>query len=194
MTRLESPRGSLSEIDRIRIAQSLPYPASEAVIDALRLGRGVVVAGAVRRAVVQGYEKLFTDAGWLPERIDLAPLAALSRLRRKPPHAGAGIDVILGDAAYSIAAWSTGALKIFRNRRRVHGSDEMGRLWEEIDRTATLMGETAASRVRVVGSDAIEFLAHASSIGRSATAAWELRHKSLGMEGAELSWIGAALA
>jgi hypothetical protein len=194
LARLESPRRSFAEKHRIRLAQNLPYPSSEAVIDALYLGDDVFVAGAVRRGIVQEYERLIIEAGWAPERIDLAPLAALSRLRHKPPHEGAGIDVILGDVALSIAAWSAGALKFLRNRRRAHGSNEMERLWAEVDRTIALLGEAADHRVRVVGTDALEFLAYASSIGRSATPAWELRHRSFDMEGAELSWLGAALA
>jgi hypothetical protein len=193
LIRVDAPREATTDFHRFRIASDLPYPAAEAVIDLLRLGGGAAILGAVRRGVIQDYEKALAQTGWLPKRVDLAPLAALDRLRRRPPSSGVGVDLILGDAAFLIAAWTGGVLKTIRHRRRDGRQDEMERLWDEVNRTVAQVAEGAAPVVRVVGSGARVFLMHMHALGRSATLAWELHHDTLDVEGAELAWIGAAL-
>src|SRR2546425_1621842 len=74
---------------RFRIVPGLPYPAEEAVIDVLPVGPGRTVVGAVRRSVIEGYERVAEQAGLGQDRLDPTPLAALSGLLRQPGDAGA---------------------------------------------------------------------------------------------------------
>jgi len=133
----EAPSGTdLREFVRFRLAPSLPYPPAEAVVDALRVGRGRVLGAAVRRSVVAEYEQAAKAAGFEQERVDLAPLVALTGLLRR----GTGVHVILGDAASSLAAFDGPRLAAFRSRRRDPGPGEAGRLREEARRTLRLAG------------------------------------------------------
>src|SRR5436309_14537036 len=105
-TLLEVPSGvEAREFARYRIAGGLPYAAAEALVDVLPVPTGRVLAAAVRRSLVEGYEAAAAAAGLDVERLDLAPLAALSALAREPRGAATSVDVILGDRALSLAAW-----------------------------------------------------------------------------------------
>src|SRR4029079_8961140 len=82
---------------RFRWMGSLPYPAEEALVDVLPLGHGRVLAAAVRRSVVQGYEAVERSARIEQARVDLAPLAALAGLRRDAaPGPPLTVDLVLG--------------------------------------------------------------------------------------------------
>lgn len=179
---------------RFRLAPSLPYPATEAVVDVLSVGRGRYVGAAVRRAVVASYEAAAAEAGLEQERVDLAPLAALGWLRRGVGRAPT-LDVILGDAALSLAAFDEGELRAFRGRRRDPTPDEAERLRAELDRTLALTGGNGATpRVRVVGSGAPALIRALSFGGRPAEPGWELPADGRPVGAVELAWLGAAFA
>ena len=182
------------EYARFRWAQTLPYPADEAIVDILSVGPDRAVAAAVRRSVALGYEQAAARAGLSSGRVDLAPLAALSALVRDPPAGAAGVDVILGDAAYCLAATHGGALCVLRNRRRDADAGEAERLRREVDRTAALAGNgTAQARVRVVGPGARGLISELQRSGRAAGPAWEAPMNGLPLEAAELAWLPASL-
>ena len=80
---LEAPAGvAPREFARYRITPGLPYAPEEALVDVLPVEGGRVLAAAVRRSVVEGYEAAAAAAGLDIERLDLSPLAALSALAR----------------------------------------------------------------------------------------------------------------
>jgi len=182
------------EYARFRWAQTLPYPAEEAIVDVLSVGPGRAVAAAVRRRVAEGYEQAAARAGLSSGRVDLAPLAALSALVKAPSAGLAGVDVILGDAAYCLAATHGGALRVLRNRRRDADAGEADRLRREVDRTAALAGNgTEAVPVRVVGPGARDLIAQLQRAGRTAAPGWDAPPDGIPLEAAELAWLKASL-
>jgi hypothetical protein len=192
---MDVPAGTDAEgYARFRLASSLPYAASEAVVDLMPAGTGRVVAAAVRRSVVQEYEKVAEAAGLRQTRLDLAPLAALGALLRASAGAARTVDVILGDVAVSLSAHADGALRAFRTRWRDPGLDEARWLAEEARRTAELAGPGAAPRLRVVGPGASRFVQAWTAAGLDAAPGWVLEGHGLPMAAAELCWLGGALA
>jgi hypothetical protein len=181
------------EFARFRITPGLPYPPEEALVDVLPLDGGRILAAAVRRSVVEGYEAVAGAAGLDVERLDLAPLAALSALAREPRGTAVTVDVILGDHALSLAAWQGGALHLFRTRLRESGPREPQWLGREVDRTAVLAGNGSAPRIRAVGPGAVELLRAWSDEGRAGEPGWRAEG-ALPVAAAELAWLGAALA
>jgi hypothetical protein len=181
------------EFARFRITPGLPYPPDEALVDVLPLDGGRILAAAVRRSVVEGYEAVAGAAGLDVERLDLAPLAALSALAREPHGTAVSVDVILGDHALSLAAWQGGALHLFRTRLRESGPREPQWLGREVDRTAVLAGNGSAPRIRAVGPGAVELLRVWSDEGRTGEPGWRAEG-ALPVAAAELAWLGAALA
>ena len=177
---------------RFRIVPGLPYPAEEAVIDVLPVGSGRAVVAAVRRSVIEGYERVAEQAGLAQDRLDLTPLAALSGLLRQPGDAGGlTVDVVLGDAAFCMAAHQDGVLRALRNRRRDPGPDEARRLAEEVQRTSVLAGDGAGPHVRVVGAGAGDLLATWRANGGTAEPGWGSEGAGAGVEPSELAWLGA---
>ena len=191
---LEVPRGVPPlEYARYRMAQGLPYPPGDAIVDALDLGGRRFLCAAVRRAVVESYETVAAATGLDQDRVELAPLAAVAGLRRLHG-ADSTVDVILGDAAISLAASRGRELRAFRSRRRDRGADETRWLHEEVDRTSALSGEPAASRVRVVGTGAPAVVQGLESLGRKVEPGWSLPDgPDLPVQAMELAWLGAAL-
>lgn len=179
------------EYARFRLTQGIPYPAADALVDILPLGHGRFLGAAVRRTIVAGYEEAASAAGWRQERLDLAPLAALDGLLRRPPEGGSGIDVILGEAGFSLAAFRDGAVQAFRSRLRDRDDGEATRLQEEAERTAAVAG-LRSPRIRVVGPGARSLIHELSFRGLSAAAGWEAPGDGLPVEACELSWLGAA--
>lgn len=178
---------------RFRIVPGLPYPPEEAVVDVLSPGGGRTIVAAVRRSVVEGYESAAERAGIAQERLDLTPLAALAGLLRE----GGGsdrmtVDVILGDAAFCLAAHRGGVLLVLRNRRRDPGPDEPQRLAEEVERTALLAGGVDP-HVRVVGAGAADLIARWRAAGASVDPGWRVETPS-GIETSEMAWLGGASA
>jgi hypothetical protein len=181
---------------RYRLGGSLPFPVEEAVIELLPLGRGRVLAAAVRRSVLEGYEAAAAAAGLVQERLDLAPLGALAALAQARGGAedDPTVDVVLGDCAVSLAARSGGEVRVVRGKRRDASVGEWRRLRAEADRTAALAGAPAAARIRVVGAGALALVREMQAAGARAQAGWRVQGEGVPAEGAELAWLGAALA
>jgi hypothetical protein len=190
---LELPGGvAAREYARYRITPGLPYPPEEALVDVLPLGGGRAVAAAIRRSVVEGYEAAAAAASIKIERLDLAPLAALSALVREGRSSPSSVDVVLGDRALSLFAWHEGAVRAVRSRLRAAGEGEPQWLAREVDRTAALAGNGGAPRVRVVGTGALALLQRWLEAGRAAEPGWRAEG-SLPVDPSELAWLGAAL-
>ena len=182
-----------AEYARFRLAPSLPYPAGEALIDGIRLAGGGFLAAAVRRSVVEEYEQVLSPTDLVQDRLDLTPLAAIAALLRQPAGPGA-VDVILGDAAVSMALYGKQGLVSFRGRRRDPGPDEMWRLRDETLRTLSLGGNGIRPRIRVVGSGAGAAIGAFVAEGDLAELGWSLDGQAPPLAGAEHAWLGAALA
>jgi hypothetical protein len=189
------------EFARYRVMPGLPYAPDEALVDVLALEGGRLLAAAVRRSVIEGYEQAAAAAGLEVDRLDLAPLAALSALARDPRGTAASVDVILGDRALSLAAWQGGVLRLFRMRLRDAGPAEAGWLAREVDRTAAQAASGggnggangAAPRIRAVGPGAVALLRAWEDQGRHAEPGWRAEG-TLPVEATELAWLGGALA
>jgi hypothetical protein len=178
---------------RFKLAAALSYPTAEAVVDVLPLGASRVLAAAVRRSVIEGYEEAVRAAGVAQERVDLAPLAAMAALARAsaPP----GVDVMLGEAAVSLAARLDGSVRAFRNRRRDPSPGEPQRLLLEVARTAALAGDgRQAPRVRVLGPGAAAMVRSWRDQGGDAELAWRVAVPDTAADPAEMAWLGAALS
>jgi hypothetical protein len=179
-----------------RLGPQLPYPAADAIVDASALGGGRYIAAAVRRDIAAEYETLAQAAGLVPDRVDLSPLAAIAVLaaehRRETP--GASMDVVLGEAAFSMALFGGNAALALRNRRRDPGPHDGDRIGAEVERTALLGAAGTAPRVRVVGSGARRVAESLRASGFDARTGWgEIPNVSLS-DSEELAWLGAGLA
>lgn len=151
---LEVPRNVRpAELARFRLAASLPYAASEALIDGVAAPPASFLAAAVRRMVVRGYEAAATAAGFGQERVDLAPLLQLAPLLRHPEQLGTVLALVLGDVAYTLAYFDGRGLALLRNRRRDTSEGEYGRLRDELLRTAAQGGASGVPGVIVLGAD-----------------------------------------
>ncbi len=180
------------EYARFRLASEIPYPVSDAIVDVLPVGGQRFLAAAVRRDIAAEYEALLAASGLEQERLDLAPLAALAVLRRQSapdPH----IDVVLGEAAFSMALMGRGTALAYRTRRRGPGPDEAERLALELTRTAQLAHVETPASVRVVGPGARRLAEHWSASGRSARSGWGLCPGLALPEAEELAFLGAGL-
>jgi len=113
-----SPRGvGAEEFVRFRLGSSLPYPSSEAVARLLPAGRGRVLAAAVRRSIVEGYEAVLEAAGLRRDRVDVASLAAVRALRVRLRGRGSVVAVVSGAWSTTLALLESGALRVLRSRR-----------------------------------------------------------------------------
>jgi len=184
--------GALS-FARFRLSASLPFPASEAIVDVLPLEGRRVLAVAVRRSVVEAYEAVVRACGLEVERVLLASVVGFEALRRLGAGRSSTVDVILGDVAYSVAAWNEGQLRVFRSRRRDPGPSEAARLREEILRSAALAGDGIAPRVRVVGPGSGSLLRELQGLGDTAEPGWQASGEAMPVEAAELPWLGLGL-
>jgi hypothetical protein len=180
-----------AEFARYRLAD-LPYPAAEAVVDVVTAPGGRAVAAAIRRPVVEDYEKAVAAAGLQQERLDLAPLAVLGALMEDGAGGGLVLDVILGDTAFAIAAHRAGDLLALRHRLRDRRDGEADRLRAEVERTAALAGAPPAA-VRIVGAGSRALLREWSAAGLAAAAGWEAG-RGAPQDAAEVPWLGAVLA
>ncbi len=178
---------------RFRLAGSLPFPAAEAIVDVLPLEGGRVLAVVVRRLVVEGYEAVARAAGLGVGRVELAPIVGFESLRRLGPGNNCVVDVILGDVAYSLAAWKDAAVCVFRTRRRDPGAAEAGQLRQEILRTATLAGDGVAPRMRLVGPGAGALVLALRRYGDAAEPGWHASGETLPVDAVEVPWLGFGL-
>ena len=121
-----------------RLAPSLPFPAAEAIVDALAAGGRRVVGAAVRRATVTEYEQAAAGAGLEVDEVHLAPLVALAGLMRSG--SSDAVHAVLGDVAMCLAAFRGGIPVALRNRRRDRSAGEASRLRGEASRTSDLAG------------------------------------------------------
>jgi hypothetical protein len=136
-----------------RLAPALPFPAAEAIVDALAAGGRRAVGAAVRRATVAEYEQAALAAGLEVERVHLAPLVALAGLMRRG--ARDGVHAVLGEVAVCLAAFRGGVPVALRSRWRDRSPGEASRLRREASWAAALGGD-GQEPVRLVcsGSDA----------------------------------------
>jgi hypothetical protein len=182
------------EYARYRLSPGLPYPAREAVVQAEPAGPGRVLAAVARRSVIAEYEELARSAGLVQDRMDLAPLAGLQALRRAAPGTGVGADLVLGDAAYSLALHDAGALRVLRNRRRDRDGDEPRRLGLEIERVLRMGALEATPRVRVVGPGASDLVRELAAAGATVEPGWAADGQGMPIEAAEVPWLGSLFA
>lgn len=177
------------EYVRFRLAASLPWPASEANVDALPAGRGRVLGAAVRRATVAEYEQAVASLGLEVERVHLAPLLALEGLMRQGK--GDAVHVVLGDVAMCLASFRGGAPLALRNRRRDRSSGEASRLREDASRAAAVDGNgNGAARLVLSGAEAQrlcrELGLEPGEAGLPVHGGWP--------DAAEAAWLGGLLA
>ena len=190
---LDLPAGvDAMDFARYRLAE-LPYPAAEAVVDALPVPGGRAVAAAIRRRVVEDYEAVMAGAGLAQERFDLTSLAALSALLKDPAPGGLVVDLVLGDVAFSLAAHRDGVLAALRHRRRDRRDGEAQRLRLEAERTAELAG-APIGRLRVVGAGSRALVREWAGAGLPAGLGWQADGDGVPADAAELPWLGAVLA
>ena len=179
-----------SDFVRFRLAMSLPWPASEAIVDALPAGRGRAVGAAVRRATVVEYEQAASAAGLAIERVHLAPLLALEGLMRSG--ARDAVHVVLGDVAWCLAPFHGGVPASLRSRRRDRSPGEAGRLLDEASRAALAAGGNGAGPARLVvsGSEAARLRQEIEGLAEPGLAG-----PGEGLPGpAEAAWVGGLVA
>jgi len=146
------PDADPRELVRFRLASSLPWDASDTVVDSLPAGRGQVIGAALRRAVVVDHEQAVAAAGVARERVHLAPLLALEPLLR--PGAPEAVHVLLGDAVATFAAVHGGVVRAVRSRRRDPSAGEAPRFAAEAARIARGLDGGPSLAVAFVGADA----------------------------------------
>jgi hypothetical protein len=191
---VDVPKGSdAREYARFRLSSQLPYPAAEAVVDLTPAGPGRFLAAAVRRDVAAEYEAMGEAAGLGRDRVDLMPLAALAVLRRGAS-AGPRIDVVLGEAAFSMALFGGGVAVALRSRRRDPGPDEPERIRREVERTALLGEHGTSPSVRVVGAGARRVAEALCGAGVEARAGWGNIRSLASGDAEEAAWLGAGFA
>jgi hypothetical protein len=138
---------------RFRLAASLPWPASETIVDSLPASHGRVVGAAVRRSTVAEYEEAAAATGLEVERVHLAPLLALEGLARSGVRDA--VHAVLGDVALCLATFHEGALVALRNRRRDRSGGEASRLRDDAGRAAAHAGNgIGPARFGLSGVDA----------------------------------------
>jgi hypothetical protein len=172
-----------------RLAPSLPFPAAEAIVNALPVGGHRVVGAAVRRATVAEYEQAAAGAGLEIEHVHLAPLVALAGLMRSG--ARDAVHAVLGDVALCLAAFRNGAPLALRNRRRDRSTGEALRLREEAARTAALAGDgNGPVRLVVSGAEAArlrrELGGESTGRGLDGPGEWP--------DAAEAAWLGGLVS
>ena len=187
-----APGTDAREYARFRLGPQLPYPASDAIVDVSPLGGGRFLAAAVRRDIAAEYEALAEAAGLAADRVDLAPVAALTALRERDK--GAHLDVVLGDAAFSVAFFDNQAVLALRSRRRDPGPDEAERIGREVERTALLGPAGTTARVRVVGPGARRVAEALNAAGFQAQAGWGDMPRLPAAATEELAWLAVGLA
>jgi hypothetical protein len=182
------------EYARYRLTSGLSYPAREAVVQAEAAGAGRILAAVAWRPVIAEYEEVVRAAGLKQDRMDLAPLAGLHALRRSAARSGAGVDVVLGDAAYALALRDGDALQVVRNRRRARDDDEPRRMALEVERALRTRGLEGRPTVRVVGPGATGLVRELALGGHAAEPGWVMDGGGLPVEASEVPWLGSLFA
>jgi hypothetical protein len=178
---------------RFRLAPTLPYPADEMVISALRVGRRRFLAAAVRRQVVSGYEETVREAGLAVERVDLLPFAVLGASIPRARALAGMVDLFLSETAYTLVAWRRGTVGAFRSRRRDRSPGEVERVAAEVQRTAHLSGLNVSPRVRVAGCAARSWIGSLVGAGFWAGPVLSLPSATAEIDANEAAFVSAAL-
>lgn len=163
---------------RFRLGPALPFPAEEAIIEVVPAGGKRMLAAAVRREVVAGYEELAASCGLALERIDLMPLAVVAARRAAQP--ASALDLILGDVAFAMCYHEQGEIREFHQRWRDPGPLDHGRIARVLDQAARNHGGAVAPRVLVLGEGSALVAEGLTALGRLAQA------------GSEMAFLGAA--
>jgi len=170
-----------------KLGSRLPYPPGEAVLDGLEPAGGAWLAAVVRRAVVAQYEAAAAEVGLGPARIDVAPLAGLAGLQQRSRDRP-GIDVVLGDAALTLAVRQGEAWSEVRTRRRPRATPDPERIAAAVERLSRRGVGGGRPQVRLVGPGAAAGADLLRERGHLAEAGWP------GLDGpaaaAEASWLG----
>jgi hypothetical protein len=187
---LELPKGAdPRDYVRFRLAASLPWPGSEAIVDVLPAGPGRAVGAAVRGATVAEYEEAAAGAGLEVDRVHLAPLLALEGLMRTG--AREAVHVVLGDLALCLAPFRGGLPVALRSRRRDRSAGEASRLREEASRAAAVAGNgTGPPTLVLSGTDALrlrrELAGDLAGRGVEGPGEWA--------DAAEAAWLGGLVS
>jgi hypothetical protein len=179
------PNAEARDFARFRLGASLPFPVSEAIVEALPAGRARAVGAAVRRGVVAEYERVAASVGLVCERVHLAPLLAIEALRAR---ARDGAHIVLGDTAGCFVVVRAGGVEALRSRRRDSSPGEAGRLLAEAGRVARLAGLVDA-RVTFSGSDAARLRGEGGVPDED-----PLASPAGPVESAEAAWLPGAVA
>jgi hypothetical protein len=182
------------EYARYRLTPGLPFPARDAVVQVETAGPGRLLVAVAARPVIAEYEEAVRAAGLAQERMDLAPLAGLHALGRGGSRTAADVDLVLGDAAYSLAVHASGAPRVWRSRRRDRGDGEARRLAREVERALRLAGLEEKPRVRVVGPGAAGLVRELTAAGRAAELGWAIEGGGLSVDASEVPWLGSLFA
>jgi hypothetical protein len=170
-----------------KVGSRLPYPPGEAVVDGLAASGGAWLAAIVRRSVIAQYEAAAADVGLGPPRVDVAPLAGLAGLQRQNRDS-AGIDVVLGDAALTLAIRQGAGWSEVRSRRRPRANAAPERIAAAVDRVSRLGVGGGRPPVRLVGPGAAAGAALLRETGHLVQAGWP------GLDGpsaaGETAWLG----
>jgi hypothetical protein len=184
--------GEARDYARFRLGPQLPYPVSDAIVDVIPVGGTTYLAAAVRRDIAAEYEAVAEAAGLAPDRVDLAPIAAFTALRQRNKRAH--LDVVLGDAAFSMAFFGDQTAIAVRSRRRDPGPDEAERIGREVERTALLGPYGTTPPVCVVGPGARRVADALAASGFAAQAGWGEVSRLPAAATEELAWLAVGLA
>jgi hypothetical protein len=169
-----------------KLGARLPYAAGEAVVDGLEAA-GSWLAAVVRRGVVAQYEAAAAAVGLGQERLDVAPLAGLAGLLKHGRDAP-GIDVVLGDAAVTLASRESRGWSEVSTRRRPRDTADAERLADAVERLSRRRVGGGRPRVRLVGPGAAAGAQLLRERGHLAEAGWpDLDGPP---EAAEAAWLG----
>jgi hypothetical protein len=172
-----------------RLAPSLPFPATEAIVDALPASGRRVIGAAVRRATVAEYEQAAAGAGLDVDEVHLAPLVVLAGLMRTG--ARDAVHAVLGDVAMCLAAFRGGAPVALRSRRRDRSTGEASRLRLEASRASAVAGDGwVAAQLVVSGAGAAhlrdELGGEGAGRGLEGPGEWP--------DAAEAAWLGGLVS
>jgi hypothetical protein len=187
---LSPPRGAdAREFARFRLAATLPWPATDAIVDLLPVARGRVIAAAVARATVVEHEQLLVSGGLALDRVHLAPLMAAQSLASSGPRDA--VHVVLGDAAACLFVVLDGSIAAVRSRRRDGSPGEASRLAAEASRTARLAADGQADSLPVLlaGAQAARLRSELGLADARLTADGERWP-----DAAEVAWLSGALS
>ena len=196
---VESPPSGADPRDylRFRLASSLPWPASDAIVDLLPAGRrtrgrGQRPCGAEPWRSTSSLRRR-PDSRWSGFTWPPSWPSGAGSVAGRWGHGGVrdrrcAVHAILGDVAVCLAAIRDGELAALRSRRRDSSEGEAPRLLAEAARTARLAGDGDGPVQLVLSGagsiDLREDLASSAVTGLEGPGEWP--------DAAEVSWLGGA--